>query len=59
MKTGALFDPRSKSARREIETLLATLQLPERGSGMGAPAGAPTKWFERISGFYRSMNADN
>ena len=45
------------SARREIEDLLATLQLPERGTGM-AHLQARHQWFERVVGLYRQMEAN-
>ncbi len=55
MKTGALSSSQ-QSARREIEELVGTLQLPERGTGM-AHLQARHEWFHRISGFYRGMGA--
>ena len=55
MKTGAL-SASQQSARREIEGLLETLKLPERGTGM-AHLQARHQWFERISSFYRAMEA--
>ena len=55
MRTGALSTSQ-QSARREIEDLLATLQLPERGTGL-AHLQARHEWFDRISGFYRNMGA--
>ncbi len=55
MKTGALSSSQ-QSARREIEELVGTLQLPERGSGM-AHLQARHEWFHRIAGFYRGMGA--
>lgn len=42
------------SARREIDALVATLQLPERGRGMGHMQ-ARHEWFDRISRYYREM----
>jgi chromosome partitioning protein len=42
------------SARKEIETLLTTLQLPARGRGM-AHLQARHEWFERISRYYREL----
>jgi chromosome partitioning protein len=42
------------SARREIEDLVTTLQLPQRLPGM-AHLEARHLWFERISGFYRNL----
>ena len=53
MRTGALSTSQ-QSARREIEELVATLQLPERGTGL-AHLQARHEWFERISAFYRTM----
>ena len=53
MKTGTL-SASQQAARREIEELLVTLQLPQRGSGM-AHLQARHEWFNRISGFYRDM----
>ena len=55
MRTGTLSTSQ-QSARREIEELVATLQLPERGTGM-AHLQARHEWFDRISGFYRDMGA--
>lgn len=55
MRTGALSTSQ-QSARREIEELLTTLQLPERGTGL-AHLQARHEWFDRISGFYRNMDA--
>ena len=55
MKTGAL-SASQQSARREIEELVDTLQLPERGTGM-AHLQARHEWFHRIAGFYRQMGA--
>ena len=55
MKTGTLSSSQ-QSARREIEELVGTLQLPERGTGM-AHLQARHEWFHRISGFYRGMGA--
>jgi len=42
------------SGRREIEALVATLQLPERGRGM-AHLQARHEWFDRISRYYRDL----
>ena len=56
MKTGTLSTSQ-QSARREIEDLLTTLQLPERGTGM-AHLQARHEWFERIAGFYRDLDSD-
>ena len=53
MKTGTL-SASQLAARREIEQLLVTLQLPQRGSGM-AHLQARHEWFSRISGYYRDM----
>ena len=55
MRTGALSNSQL-SARREIEDLLTTLQLPERGTGM-AHLQARHQWFERVVGLYRQMEA--
>ena len=55
MKTGALSTSQ-QSARREIEELVGTLQLPERSTGM-AHLQARHEWFHRIAGFYRQMGA--
>ena len=55
MKTGTL-SASQQSARREIEELVETLQLPERGTGM-AHLQARHAWFHRIAGFYRGMGA--
>jgi chromosome partitioning protein len=53
MRTGTLSNSQ-QAARREIEALVTTLQLPERGTGF-AHLQARHEWFERISGFYRNM----
>ena len=53
MKTGTL-SASQQSARREIEGLVTTLQLPQRGAGL-AHLQARHEWFSRISGFYRDM----
>ena len=53
MRTGSL-SASQQSARREIEELVTTLQLPERGSGL-AHLQARHEWFDRISGLYREM----
>ena len=42
------------AARREVEELIATLQLPERSRGM-AHLQARHDWFERISRYYREL----
>jgi chromosome partitioning protein len=44
------------SARKEIEALLETLQLPVRGHGM-AHLRARHEWFERLSRYYRELGA--
>src|ERR1700712_3869757 len=49
MRTGTL-SASQQSARREIEDLLTTLKLPERGSGM-AHLQARHEWFDKISGY--------
>ncbi|HLH10640.1 MAG TPA: division plane positioning ATPase MipZ [Methylovirgula sp.] len=43
------------SARREVDTLVATLQLPERSRGMATHMQARHEWFDRISRYYREM----
>ena len=53
MRTGSL-SASQQSARREIEELVTTLQLPERGTGL-AHLQARHEWFDRIAGLYRSM----
>jgi chromosome partitioning protein len=53
MRTGTLSTSQ-QSARREIEELVETLQLPERGTGF-AHLQARHEWFDRISKFYRDM----
>ena len=53
MKTGTL-SVSQQSARREIEELVRTLQLPQRGTGM-AHLQARHEWYTRISRFYRDM----
>ena len=53
MRTGTLSTSQ-QSARREIEELVETLQLPERGTGL-AHLQARHEWFDRISGFYQKM----
>ncbi len=53
MRTGTL-SASQQSARREIEELVGTLQLPHRGSGM-AHLQARHEWFNRIAGVYRGM----
>jgi chromosome partitioning protein len=55
MRNGTLSASHT-SARREIETLLANLQLPERGRGM-AHLQARHEWFERISRYYRELGS--
>ena len=55
MNTGTL-SASQQSARREIEELVTTLKLPERGNGM-AHLQARHEWFDRISGVYRNMDA--
>ncbi len=56
MRTGVL-SASQLSARREIEGLLLTLQLPERGAGM-AHLQARHQWFDRVVGLYRAMEAN-
>jgi chromosome partitioning protein len=46
------------SARDEIEGLLSSLKLPERGRGM-AHLQARHEWFERISRYYRELGSGN
>ena len=55
MKTGTL-SASQLAARREIDELVGTLQLPERGSGM-AHLQARHEWFHRVSNLYRAMDA--
>jgi chromosome partitioning protein len=55
MRTGVL-SASHQSARREIEGLVSTLQLPERSAGM-EHLQARHEWYERISGFYRQLGA--
>jgi chromosome partitioning protein len=54
MRTGSLSTSQ-QSARREIEELLTTLKLPERGSGM-AHLQARHEWFDKISCYYRNLD---
>ncbi|WP_020176741.1 division plane positioning ATPase MipZ [Methyloferula stellata] len=54
---GGTLSQSQQSARKEIETLVASLQLPERNAGM-AHLQARHVWFERISNFYRNLRAD-
>ena len=56
MRSGALSTSQ-QSARREIDGLLSTLQLPERGTGM-AHLQARHEWFARVLGLYRKMEAE-
>ncbi len=44
------------SARREIDALVAMLQLPKRGRGM-AHLQARHEWFDRISRYYRDLGS--
>ncbi len=44
------------SARREVDALLASLQLPQRSLGM-VHLQARHEWFDRISRYYREMKA--
>ena len=53
MKTGTLSSSQL-SARREIETLVETLQLPHRGTGL-AHLQARHEWFSRIATYYRNL----
>jgi len=53
MRNGALTASQS-GARAEIEKLVATLQLPERGRGFGH-LQARHEWFERIVRYYRDL----
>ncbi|MGP0059853.1 MAG: division plane positioning ATPase MipZ [Beijerinckiaceae bacterium] len=55
MRNGTLSSSHT-SARKEIETLLANLQLPERGRGM-PHLQARHEWFERISRYYRELGS--
>lgn len=52
-RTGTLSTSQ-QAARREIETLISTLELPQRGSGL-AHLQARHEWFTKISGVYRNM----
>lgn len=54
-RTGSLSSSQ-QSARREIEELVTTLQLPERGTGL-AHLQARHEWFDRISAFYGGMRS--
>lgn len=55
MRTGTL-SASQQAARREIEDLVNTLRLPERGSGL-AHLQARHEWFDKLSEFYRAMDA--
>ena len=55
MRTGTL-SASQMSARREIEGLITTLQLPERSNGL-AHLQARHEWFERIASFYRNLGS--
>ena len=55
MRSGTLSASQS-AARTEVEELLATLQLPERGHGL-AHLQARHEWYERIARYYRDLGA--
>lgn len=55
MRSGTLSASQN-AARREVESLLATLQLPERGQGL-AHLQARHEWYERIARYYRDLGA--
>jgi len=46
------------SARKEIESLIGSLQLPERSAGM-AHLQARHVWYERISDYYRNLRTQH
>jgi chromosome partitioning protein len=51
---GGALSQSQLSARREIEALVASLQLPERSAGM-AYLQSRHVWFERMSNYYRNL----
>lgn len=53
-RSGTLSASQS-AARAEIDTLIKTLQLPERGRGM-AHLQARHEWYERIARYYRDLH---
>lgn len=53
MRSGSLSASQS-AARREVETLIATLQLPERSRGL-AHLQARHEWYERIARYYHDL----
>ncbi|HEY5225816.1 MAG TPA: division plane positioning ATPase MipZ [Methylovirgula sp.] len=53
MRSGTLSASQS-SARKEVEALIDTLRLPERGRGFGH-LQARHEWYERIARYYRDM----
>ena len=55
MRSGTLSASQS-AARREVEELLITLQLPERSHGL-AHLQARHEWYERIARYYRNLGA--
>jgi len=54
---GGTLSQSQLSARKEIEMLITSLQLPERNAGM-AHLQSRHVWFERISNFYRNLRPD-
>ncbi len=55
MRNGSLSASQS-AARTEVESLIAMLQLPERGRGL-AHLQARHEWYERIARYYRDLGA--
>jgi chromosome partitioning protein len=53
---GSNLSASQASARREVDSLVATLQLPGRSRGM-AHIQARHDWFDRISRYYRDLRA--
>ncbi len=56
MRSGSLSASQS-AARTEVERLIATLQLPERGRGL-AHLQARHEWYERIARYYRDLGTE-
>jgi chromosome partitioning protein len=54
---GGTLSQSQLSARKEIEALVTSLQLPERSAGM-AYLQSRHVWFERMSNFYRNLRND-
>jgi chromosome partitioning protein len=54
MMDARTLQPAQLSARREIETFMETLQLPERGKEHGY-VDARAMWFTRVSDYYRDL----